>query len=332
MSAMSREPGQLGEFERIARYFRPLAGGNEGALDLRDDAAVLQPPPGRDLVVTTDAMVEGVHYLPGEPPDRLARRLLRVNLSDLAAMGAEPFGYVLTTALPASVDEDWLAGFAAGLAADQAAFGIALVGGDSVSTPGPVMLSVTAFGSVLPGRVLRRNGAGPGDRVFVSGHLGDGHLGLLAARGELPVLGESDRAALAERYHLPEPRLALGLALVDLATAAIDLSDGLPGDLGHVCAASGVGARVDTTQVPLSPAGRRAVAANPGLWPAALSGGDDYELLFTVPEEAVPAVRRLSQMQELPLTAIGRIEAGDAVRFVDEAGAAVERLSGWCHF
>ncbi|NBC34598.1 MAG: thiamine-phosphate kinase [Alphaproteobacteria bacterium] len=323
---------RLGEFERIARYFRPLAEGADGALALLDDAAVLAPLPGRDLVVTTDAMVEGVHYLPGEPPDRLARRLLRVNLSDLAAMGAQPFGYTLTTALPASIDEDWLAGFAAGLAADQAAYGISLVGGDSVSTPGPAMLSVTAFGTAVSGRVLRRNGARPGDRVFVSGHLGDGHLGLLAARGDLAGLSESDRTALAERYHLPAPRLALGVALVDLATAAIDLSDGLPGDLGHICAASGVGARIDTTAIPLSPAGARAVSADPALRRAAICGGDDYELLFAVPEAATAAVARLSEAHGLPLTAIGRIEPGQAVLFVDARGEAVEGLSGWRHF
>lgn len=323
---------KLGEFERIARYFRPLVGGAAGALDLLDDAAVLQPQPGRDLVVTTDAMVEGVHYLPGEPPERLARRLLRVNLSDLAAMGAQPLAYTLTLALPDAVDEAWLAAFADGLAADQAAFGITLVGGDSVSTRGPVVLSVTAMGTVIPGRALRRGGAQPGDRVVASGFLGDGRLGLLAARGELPDLEEADRAALAERYHLPQPRLALGLALVDLATSAIDLSDGLPGDLAHICTASGVGARVDTGALPFSPAARRAIAADPGLHRAAISGGDDYELLFTVPEVSVPAVDRLSETRSLPLTVIGRIEPGEAVRFVDEAGDTIEGLSGWRHF
>lgn len=323
---------RLGEFERIARYFRPLAVGAAGALDLLDDAAVLQPPPGRELVVTTDAMVEGVHYLPGEPAERLARRLLRVNLSDLAAMGAQPLAYTLTMALPDAVDEAWLAAFAEGLAADQQVFGITLVGGDSVSTRGPVVLSVTAMGTVTTGRALRRGGARSGDRVVASGFLGDGRLGLLAAREELPGLAEADRAALAERYHLPQPRLALGLALVDLATAAIDLSDGLPGDLQHICTASGVGARIDTTAIPLSPAARRAIEVDPGLRRAAISGGDDYELLFTVPETAVPAVAQLSEMRSLPLSVIGRIEPGQAVLFVDEAGEAIEGLSGWRHF
>ena len=328
-------PPQLGEFERIARFFRPLAAA--GALDLRDDAAVLEPVSGREWVVTTDAMVEAVHYLSGEPPERLARRLLRVNLSDLAAMGAAPVAYTLTTVLPACIEDGWLAGFAAGLAADQRAYGIGLIGGDSVSTSGPVVLSITAIGAVKQGQALRRGGARPGDRVFVSGAVGDGHLGLLAAQGAFAdwpesQLSRADCAQLADRYHLPEPRLALGMALAGIATAAIDVSDGLPGDLGHLCTASGVGAHIDAAAIPLSPAGRRAVAADPALWPAAVSGGDDYELLFTVPEDRVALVAELSLAQSLPLTEIGRIEAERSVSIIDQTGHPIVGLSGWRHF
>lgn len=327
----------LGEFERIARFFRPLASAADGALGLLDDAAIVKPMVGREFVVTTDAMVETVHYLSGEPPDRLARRLLRVNLSDLAAMGAEPVAYTLTTALPSTVGQDWVAAFAAGLAADQQCYGISLIGGDSVATSGPVMLSMTAIGAVKPDRALRRGGARPGDRVFVSGTVGDGHFGLLAARGLLPSgpeseLSESDCRQLAGRYHLPEPRLALGMALAEIATAAIDLSDGLPGDLGHICTASGVGARIDIAAVPLSAAGRRAVAADPALRLAGIAGGDDYELLFTVPETKRDAVAHLSLSLSLPLTEIGVIEVGGLATFVGDNGDAVHGLSGWRHF
>ena len=211
---------RLGEFERIRCYFKPLAAHFEGALELSDDAALLPVPSGETLVVTTDAMVEGVHYLAGEDPGRVARKALRVNLSDLAAMGARPLAYLLTTALPGSVDEGWLVAFAAGLRDDQERYGIHLAGGDSVSTPGPATISVTAFGAVPEGREIRRSGARPGDRVWVSGTIGDGALGLLAAREELKTLSPAHREYLAGRYHLPSPRLALGERLWGMATAA----------------------------------------------------------------------------------------------------------------
>lgn len=323
----------LGEFDRIARLFQPLAAGFPGALGLEDDAGLIAPPPGHELVVTTDAMVEGVHYLPGEDPGRLARKLLRVNLSDLAAMGAAPVAYTLTTALPTEVGEDWLAGLAAGLAQDQAAFGIHLLGGDSVSTAGPVMLSVTAIGSVPQGRALRRNAARPGDLVLVSGTLGDGALGLMAARGQLAgEAEEEDVAALAGRYHLPTPRTGLGPRLVGLAGACMDLSDGLPGDLAHICVASGVGAAVSAGRVPLSAAARNVLRRRPDLRPVALSGGDDYELLFTAPPARSAAIAALSDTLGLPLTVIGEIVSGDGVSILDGDGTPIGGLRGWSHF
>ncbi|MBX6376419.1 MAG: thiamine-phosphate kinase, partial [Acetobacteraceae bacterium] len=196
------------EFALIARHFRPLAG--PGALDLQDDAALLDPPAGRQLVLAADAMVEGVHYLATDPPEMVGRKLLRVNLSDLAAMGAEPLGYLMTTTLPRGVEDSWIARFVAGLAEDQRAFGIALLGGDTTATPGPACLSLTIIGTVPPGAALPRAGAQPGDGVWVSGTLGDGALGLRVLRGELPGDAEGH---LARRYRLPEPRLALGQAL-----------------------------------------------------------------------------------------------------------------------
>lgn len=323
---------RLGEFARIDRFFKPLAAGFPGALGLGDDAGLLTPAPGESLAVTTDALVEGVHYLPGEPPGRLARKLLRVNLSDLAAMGARPLAYVLTTALTLAEGEDWLAAFTAGLAADQERYGIALLGGDSVRTPGPVILSVTAFGMVAADRALRRSGARPGDVVYVSGTLGDGALGLHAARGELAGLEPEVVAALASRYHLPEPRLALGEALAGVAHAAMDVSDGVIGDLGHICMESRVGARIEAARIPLSAAGRAAVARDPSLLPVALAGGDDYELLFTAGEEAADALAAVSERLALPLTPIGRIVAGEGVTVLDPAGQPVAGLAGWTHF
>ena len=266
----------LSEFAFIAERLRPLAAGTPGALGLADDAALLDPPAGAELVLTKDAMVAGVHFLPDDPPGDVAKKLLRVNLSDLAAMGAAPLGYLLALIRPKATAEDWLADFCRGLAEDQARFGIGLLGGDTVSTPGPLALSLTALGHVPRGTALRRCGARPGDDVWVSGTLGDAALGLKVLQGELAVADEV-RAPLVERYRLPQPRLALGEALRGLASAALDVSDGLLADLGHILETSKLGAEIRAAALPLSPAARTL----PGAPDAALAGGDDYELLFT---------------------------------------------------
>jgi thiamine-monophosphate kinase len=311
------------EFALIARHFAPLAG--EGALALGDDAALLDPPAGRSLVLAADAMIAGVHFLPDDPPETIGRKLLRVNLSDLAAMGAAPLGYLMTTAFPRDISDAWIARFAAGLAADQARFGLAVLGGDTVSTPGPLALSLTILGTVAPGAALRRNGARAGDEIWVSGTIGDGALGLLAARGDL---ADPD-GFLATRYRLPEPRVALGEALVGVARAAMDVSDGLVQDLGHLCRASGVSAEIEAARVPLSPAARRH-------WPAerarVLTGGDDYELLFAAPPGA--PVAEAAARAGIPATRIGRFTAGPpGVTVLDEAGAAIALpTGGWSHF
>ena len=271
-----------GEFELIRKYFAPLASGEAGALGLTDDAALLSPPAGRDLVLTTDAMIEGVHFLPDQPPGLVARKLLRVNLSDLAAMGAVPLGYLVTAAWPEARDEAWVAGFAEGLGEDQAIFPVRLLGGDTTRTAGPVALSLTAVGTVPAGGGLKRGTARAGDLLFVSGTIGDSVLGLRVLRGELTALDDDDRAALVVRHRLPEPRLALGQALLDegLATAAIDLSDGLVADIGHIAETSGVAACIEAAAIPLSAATGRAVAGDPGLREALFGGGEDYELAF----------------------------------------------------
>jgi thiamine-monophosphate kinase len=314
-----------GEFEFIARRLRPLASA-PGALALLDDAALLEPPPGMQLVLTKDAMVAGVHFLEDDPAGQIARKLLRVNLSDLAAMGGAPIGYLLALARPGAIVDDWLIAFCAGLADDNAVFGVSLLGGDTVSTPGPMTLSLTAIGEVPQGTALLRSGAKPGDDIWVSGTLGDAALGLAVLRGEVNV-AEPVRSHLVERYRLPRPRLALGEALRGLAHAAIDISDGLLADLGHVVEASGVGAEVRVDLLPL-------IAADlPGARRAALSGGDDYELLFAAPPSQRSPIERLAENLDLPLTRIGEMQATPGIRVVDAAGAEVHlERTGWRHF
>jgi len=317
-----------GEFEFIARRLRPLAAGCDAALDLLDDAAVLDPPPGRQLVLTKDAMVEGVHFLADDPSAQVGQKLLRVNLSDLAAMGADALCYLLAIARPAALADDWLAGFCAGLAEDQAEFGVHLLGGDTVSTPGPLTLSLTALGTVPKGEAVHRNGAEPGDDLYVSGTLGDAALGLRVLQGRLEPAAAAT-VYLADRYRRPQPRLALGAALRGVAHAAIDVSDGLLADLGHIVDASKVGAEVRADALPLSPAAQEVDGARD----AALAGGDDYELLFAAPSARRPAIARLARRLALPLTRIGRIDPVPGLRVLDAAGRplAPDR-TGWRHF
>jgi len=322
---------RLDEFERIRRFFAPLAA--PGALGLRDDAALIDGPDGQHYVLTADAIVEGVHFLSDDPPAQVAQKLLRVNLSDLAAKGAVPVGYMLVTALPRARDEAWLAAFAAGLAADQVSFGIGLLGGDSTATDGPATLSVTALGRVPAGRAVLRSGAQSGDDVYVSGTLGDAALGLQALRGELAGVAAAARDFLAGRYRLPQPRLALGQRLVGIAHAMMDISDGLVADLGHIAEASSVGAVIEAALLPLSPAARAIIAADPLRLSAALSGGDDYELLFTAGTEADAALAALAGELALPLTRIGRIEAGRGVEVLDDRGEPLAvPVAGYRHF
>jgi thiamine-monophosphate kinase len=318
-----------GEFDLIRKYFAPLAAGFSGALDLEDDACTYAVPSGHELVLTADALVEGRHYLASDPADLIARKMLRVNLSDLAAKGAKPVGYLMTTALGPDIDEDWIAKFSAGLAADQEEYGISLMGGDTVATPGPTTLSVTALGIVPVGRALRRRGAKPGDKLYVSGTIGDGILGLKVLRAELLDLGSSHREALADRYHLPQARVALGAALLagGKVTAAMDVSDGLVADAGHIGEASHCGLIIHADRVPLSPAAQEALASDLDLLPVILSGGDDYEVLFTAgPEFSAPE-------SDVPVTEIGSVVAGSGVKVLDRDGAEIPlKVGGWQHF
>ncbi len=309
------------EFDLIARFFKPLAG--EGALGLLDDAAVFAPPVGRELVVSADAIVAGVHFLPDDPPETVGRKLLRVNLSDLAAMGATPLSYFLTVSVPVTTPAAWFEAFAAGLAMDQAAFGISLLGGDTTSTPGPVCLSATVIGHVAPGAALRRQGARAGDGLWVTGTIGDGALGLRALRGEVA----DPNGYLAERYRLPQPRV--GLRLAGIVSAAMDVSDGLVQDCGHLCRASDVAATIEFLAVPLSGAAREA-----GLLELCLTGGDDYELLLAVPPGREAALLSECGRAGVRVTRIGSFGPGEpVVSVVDAAGETIVlQKKGWSHF
>ncbi len=330
-----RKAKRSSEFELIERFFAPLSAAEPGAFGLTDDAAVIGVEPGYTLVVTTDTLIAGVHFRAEDGPAAIAAKALRVNLSDLAAMGAVPVAYTLAMAFPAGqgIDEQWLRSFTDSLGEDQARFGVTLLGGDTVATPGPLTVTVTAMGKAPEGAVLRRSAARPGDSVYVSGTIGDGALGLLAVRGDLADLDAAMRQALVRRYHRPTPRIELGWRLVGLAHAALDVSDGLVADMGHICTESRVGATMEAARVPLSPAGGAAVAADPGLLAVVLTGGDDYELLFTAPPAAADGLARLSRELNVPLTAIGRVDAGSGVRVVDEKGRDVALATrGYRHF
>jgi thiamine-monophosphate kinase len=317
---------RIGEFELIARYFAPLARGFAGAGGLRSDNAFLPADPRHDLVVKTDTIVAGVHFLSDEKPALVAAKGLRVCLSDLAAGGATPFTYQLSLSLPPGWTERWVAAFAGGLAADQRRYGIVLSGGDTVRTPGPLTVTISAFGRVPRGRGLARTGAHAGDRLWVSGTIGDAALGLLAARGEI------DSRFLEDRYRKPQPRTSLGPRLLGIATATADVSDGLLADAGHVAEASRLAVVVDRERIPLSTAARRLLNAKPTLWANVLGGGDDYELVMAVPERKSAAVQKAALSSGVAVTEIGRFERGRGVQLMlDRRPVRAGRL-GYVHF
>lgn len=317
----------LGEFDLIARCFRPLAT-HPASLDLTDDAAVLSEEPGSDLVICKDAIVAGVHFLPSDPPDCVGKKALRTNLSDLAAMGAAPLGYLLALLRPGGIDDAWIERCCQGLAEDQETYGLALLGGDTVSTPGPLALSVTAIGRVPKASALKRGGAGVGDDVWVTGTLGDAALGLKVLRMAFAPPDEADAAFLATRYRLPQPRLDVGRRLQGLATACLDISDGLVQDAGHLATASGVALRLNAADVPLSTAAGPA----PGALAAALTGGDDYELLFTAPKTARLNIHAVGKTIGVALTLIGEVQRGAGVTVIGADDMPLDlKDGGWAH-
>ncbi len=320
-----------GEDDLIARYFTPLAT-DPGALGLVDDAAILKGS-ADDLVVTTDAIVEGVHFLPDDPPDMIARKALRVNLSDLAAKGASPAGFVLTLALR-EAKESWLAPFARALGEDATAFACPLLGGDTVSTPGPLTISITAFGRVPVGRMVLRSGAQPDDVVVVTGTIGDATLGLAVLKQGSSAANAAAQQALVQRYRVPQPRVAIAAAVRDHANAAMDVSDGLAGDLAKLCKASGVSAQVELEKIPVSPQARTLLGAGAATIETLIAGGDDYEILCTVPEGRLAAFLAAAMAAAVPATVIGVIRSGAVPpRFVAADGREVRLKRGsYSHF
>ena len=318
---------RAGEFDLIAALFAPLSKNAPGAFGLKDDAARLVSSPGHDVIMTVDTVIAGVHFRADDPPGRVAQKALRVNLSDLAAKGARPLGFLQALSLNDGITDEYLRAYADGLAADVAAFSTPLFGGDTTSGPGPMTVSITAYGEVPHGQMILRSGARAGDAVCVTGTVGDGALGLACLSGDLR-LSAAHEAALVARYQLPEPRLAAGLALRGRATACLDISDGLVADIGHICTASNVAAVIVREAIPLSAAARAAVTQDPALWARVLGGGDDYELAFTLPKDGVEGIARLAEAAGVPLTVIGRIEEAEdaklgAVTVVDAAGKPV---------
>jgi thiamine-monophosphate kinase len=319
----------------ITRYFRPLATA-PGAFGLIDDAAALTPPPGCDLVLTTDGVIAGVHFFPDDPPAMVGRKALRMNLSDLAAKGARPLGFLLSVALPEGFGEAWLGAFAAALADDAAHYGCPLYGGDTDHTPGPISVSIFAFGAVPQGKMVRRSTARPGDRIVVTGTIGDAAIGLQLRRERTLArrwgLFEAAAAQLENRYLLPQPRNALAGAVLQYASAAIDVSDGLVGDLGKLCRASSVAADIDVATVPLSDAARAAIAAESALLETALTGGDDYEIVLTLAPEKLDGFRTAAAAAGVAVTEIGGVQAGEVTRFLHEGKALTFTRASYSHF
>jgi thiamine-monophosphate kinase len=328
--------GVSAEDRLIAKHFAPMAR-HPGALGLMDDCAFYAPPQGHELVLKADAIVGSVHFFPDDPPDLVAKKALRVNLSDLAAKGAEPAGFLLSLALPRDIGEAWLEAFARGLKEDAEAFACPLFGGDTVRSPGPIMVSVATFGTVPAGRMVRRGGAKVGDAVMVTGTIGDAVLGLRVRQWEVSPSLDLDEAASEElvgRYLLPRPRNPLAEALRDNAHGGMDVSDGLVGDLAKLCRAAGVSAEIDVGRIPLSRPAQAFLRDDPGLLQPMLTGGDDYEVLFTLPPGRVAAMREAAAAAGVPVAEIGRIVADNSPpRFVAEDGKVLQfAQTAFSHF
>lgn len=323
------------EAELIETYLAPLAS-TKGALRLQDDAGYFSPPASTDIVVSTDPIVEGVHFLPGQRPDDIAWKALAVNISDLAAKGAAPLAYTMALGFPAAPRHDFMQLFAQGLASAQSRFGCTLIGGDTDRTAGPLSISITAFGAVPAGRIIKRTTARVGDHIFVTGTLGDAALGLLLH--EQPDVGglaltDGDRGFLMARYLRPEPRLELAPALLQHASAALDISDGLLKDLARLARGACGAAHIRFADLPLSSSTELIIAAEPALRSAVISGGDDYEILFTVPAAGVAAFRESAIHTSVKVTEIGVISPGQGLSITRDDGHPVPTArAGWDHF
>ncbi len=309
-AAMSRrnDAPRPGEFELIARYFAPLAG--EGAFNLLDDAALVRVTPGKALAMTQDAIMAGVHFFSDDPPDTIAMKALRVNLSDLVAKGATPKAFSLALGLHPDWTEEWVAEFAQGLARDCASYRLSLSGGDTFLAPGGPVISITAWGEIDPVQYRSRLGAKPGDRLFVTGNIGDAALGLMIRRNDQRLVNIEGSAILYSLYLAPRPPVSFAPIIASHASASMDISDGFIGDLEKMARASNVDFDVSALKVPLSPQVRDAVSKHPELINTALTGGDDYQCLFTVPPERMDAFMADIAAQTVQVTEIGIAKPG----------------------
>jgi thiamine-monophosphate kinase len=332
---MTTRDDMSAEERLIARYFAPLAT-VPGAFGLSDDAAIVTPPPGFDLVLTTDGVIAGVHVFADDAAGNIGRKALRMNLSDLAAKGAKPVGFLLSIALPGKIEEAWLAAFAAGLGEDATHYQCPLLGGDTDHTPGPLSVSIAAFGVLPHGTVVRRSTAKPGDSIVVTGSIGDAALGVLLRReaglAKRWRLSSTFSAYLNDRYLLPQPRNDLAATVLAHASAAMDVSDGLAGDLAKLCRASGVATDIDTGRVPLSEAARAALAADPALIETILTGGDDYEILLTIAPGELGVFCAAAEKAGVAVTEIGHVTMGQGARFLRGGKVLSFARTSYSHF
>jgi thiamine-monophosphate kinase len=327
----------VGEDELIQTIFAPLAAGFPGALGLKDDAALLEPPEGSDLVLTMDAVAEGVHFFADDAAAGIAWKALAVNVSDLIAKGAEPLAYLMSLSFPALPGRAWLDGFAQGLSEAQRAFRISLAGGDTDRRPGPLTVAITAIGAVPKGAMVQRSTARAGNLLYLSGSVGDSALGLTLRSGQTTArdMGLDAEAAefLIGRYLRPAPRLAMALLVRAFATAAMDVSDGLIKDAGRLAAASGVAAEIDGARVPLSAPARIAIGTDPRLFEAAVTGGDDYVVLAAVAPDKAAAFEAAAVAAGERVSQIGRLVAGTGVSVTALDGSPLAvKAAGWDHF
>lgn len=322
----------MNEFELIKKYFRPLAN-NSAALALLDDAAIINISDKKDLILAKDAIVEGVHFPDGETPENIASKLFRVNLSDMAAMGAKPKHYLLATMFNDTVGEKWIKSFSAALKKEQKKFGIELIGGDTTKHKGKLAFSLTMIGEVPRGKALLRSGAKEGDLIFVSGTIGDSALGLMAIQNKLPRISKKAKSFLIDRYRKPEPRVTLGQALIGIANAAMDISDGLIQDVSHICAASKLGAVIEADKIPLSDSAVEVLSKNKKLRESIFTGGDDYELVFTISPKKLKHISTIGKKLGLKLTNIGEIRKKSGLDVLDSKGQKIIlSKAGYSHF
>ena len=323
----------LNEFELVKRHLEPLVLDREAAASLKDDCAVFGISSGHEVAISVDTLIADIHFFKNDPPKQIAQKVLRVNLSDLASSGAEPKFYFLAMSLPSTIGMDWIEQFCLGLGADQTKFGISLLGGDTTSTPGPLSLTVTVIGEVPKGKAIRRGGAIEDEDVYLTGVIGDAALALSLIKTKGLDSVSKNFPVLLERYRLPQPRTVLAPDLRQIASACIDISDGLAADLEHICKTSGIAADIKISLLPISDAARVLIKEDKKKWETIISGGDDFELLFTAQPKFSSVIKRLSKEKNIQINCIGKTKKGSGVRFFDSKGKlfAVKKR-GWQHF